>query len=242
MESNFIGYNYLKSFERIDEILSESDNSFEELNAIPPRAKLTFINGFYVNCSCLVVDIRKSTELTASHYRPKLAKLYRAYISETVAVMNGNPNCAEVNIIGDGISGIFKIPLTKDIDRVFSSAYTIASLIRVLNYKLKKNEIKEINIGMGLSYGRALMIKAGYEGSGINDVVWMGDVVNEAHELAGYGKREYSDGEIMVSDVFYQNLNEDNKEFLTLNNIRNCYNGDVGNAAMEEWRKMNCSS
>jgi class 3 adenylate cyclase len=44
-----------------------------------------------------------------------------------------------------------------------------------------------IRSGIGMSYGRALMIKAGFNGSGINDVVYMGDVVNRASKLAGLG-------------------------------------------------------
>ncbi len=35
-----------------------------------------------------------------------------------------------------------------------------------------------------MDYGRVLMIKAGFAGSGINDVVYMGDVVNRAAHLA----------------------------------------------------------
>ena len=30
------------------------------------------------------------------------------------------------------------------------------------------------------------MVQAGYSGSGLNEVVWMGDVVNEASNLCGY--------------------------------------------------------
>ena len=80
MESNFSTYRYLDSFERIDTIIAESENSFEELNGIPSREKLTFANGFYVFCSALVVDIRESSKLPDKHNRPKLAKLYRSYI------------------------------------------------------------------------------------------------------------------------------------------------------------------
>lgn len=51
--------------------------------------------------------------------------------------------------------------------------------MKVLNYKLKKAGYDTpIKAGTGASWGRALMIKAGLSGSGINDVVYMGDVVN----------------------------------------------------------------
>ena len=240
MESNHIEYSLENSVERIDEIISANDNLFQELKNIPSRDKLTFNNGFYTNCSALFVDIRKSSELTSKHTRPKLAKLYRTYISEVVAVMNGNSKCAEINVVGDCVSGIFDTPYKSDIDRTFCTAFSIASLIDIMNYKFKKNDFTEIVVGIGLADGRALMIKAGYKGSGINEVVWMGDVVNEASKLASYGNREYYDREIMVSSAFQENLNDENKELLEWNSNRSCYHGNVVSASMNEWYQQNC--
>lgn len=240
METNYITYDFDKSFIRIDEIIASSDISFEELNEIPSRDKLTYTNGFYVNCSALFVDIRDSSQLPNKHTRPKLAKLYRTFLSEIVAIMNGNNICAEVNIVGDCVSGIFNTPIKTNIDLVFITAARISSLIDVMNHKFSKNTIEQIDVGIGLSYGRALMIKAGFNGSGINDIVWMGDVVNEASKLASYGNRTYTDREIMVSNTFYQNLNEHNQELLVVNYLRNCYNGNIIDIEMNKWYQENC--
>lgn len=240
MESNHITYDYLKSFERIDEIISESENSFEELQDVPSRDRLTYTNGFYVNCSSLFVDIRGSSSLPEKHTRPKLAKLYRAYISEAVAVMNGNPSCVEITVVGDCVSGVFNTRYKPDIDRVFATGYQLASLFKVLNYKFEKAGIEQISVGIGVSYGRALMIKTGYKGSGINEVVWMGNVLNEASNLCGYGNKSYGDCQIMVSTVFYNNLNDDNQKLLSWNTNRSCYHGNVVSVEMEEWYNNNC--
>lgn len=56
---------------------------------------------------------------------------------------------------------------------------------------------------MGASYGSSLYIKAGYKGSGINEVVWLGKLVGEAAKLCSYGNKTWSDKELMVSDVFF---------------------------------------
>ena len=53
-------------------------------------------------------------------------------------------------------------------------------MVKILNYKLGKKGYSTISVGIGIDYGRALMVKAGYSGSGLNDVIWMGDVVNSA--------------------------------------------------------------
>lgn len=238
MESNYISFDIAKSAERMDSVIKASDNSFEELRSIPARSKLTFTNGFYVDCSTIFVDIRDSSKLPGT--RPKLAKLYRTFLSEIVAIMNGCVICSEVNITGDCVSGIFNTPSKSDIDITFGCAYSIASLINIMNYKFKKNNIEPIRIGIGLSYGRALMIKAGYSGSMINDVVWMGDVVNEASKLCNNANKTFLDEQIMVSTVFYQNLSDHNKTFLAWNSNHNCYHGNVINLDMEEWYKENC--
>ena len=81
------------------------------------------------------------------------------------------------------------------------------------------------------------MIKAGFKGSGINDVVWMGDVLNEASRLCSYGNRGNNDKEIMVSDIIYNNLNEHNKKLLIWNSSRDCYHGNVIITEMDDWRK-----
>ena len=240
MKTNYIAYDHIKSFNRIEDIIAASDNSFEELNKIPSRDKLTYTNGFYVNCSALFVDIRGSSQLPEKHTRPKLAKLYRVFLSEIVAVMNGTNICAEVNIVGDCVSGIFNTSLKQEINEVLNTAARISSLIDVMNYKFEKNNIEQIEVGIGLSYGRALMIKAGYNGSSINDLVWMGEVVNEASELASYGNQTYSDKETMVSNDFYENLNEHNQELLVWNYSRNCYNGNIIWIEMNEWYQENC--
>lgn len=246
MKSNYVSYDYLKSFDRIDQIINKS-NSHEEVNDIPSRDKLTFNNGFYVNCSAMFVDIRGSSQLPTIHRRPKLAKLYRAYVSEVVAVMNGNPRCVngnpsciEVNIVGDCVSGIFDTKFKLEVNEVFNTAAKIRSLLKVMNYKFEKNGIENIKVGIGISYGRALMVKAGYDGSGINDVVWMGDVVNEAANLCSYGNKEQGDLPVMVSDVFYRNLNQDNKNLLYWNQYRKCYHGNASNIAMDNWYIEKC--
>jgi class 3 adenylate cyclase len=245
LKTNYIAYDYIKSFERIDKIIEESDNSFEELNSIPVRDKLTYTNGFYVNCSAIFVDIRESSKLTGEHLRPKLAKLYRVFISEVVAVMNGSDLCNEINIIGDCVSGVFNTPHKENIDGVFHIAAKISSLIKVMNYKFKKNDIEQIRVGIGISYGRALMIKAGYNGSSINDVVWMGDVVNEASKLSNKADNNY----IIVSSAIYNKLNDHNKNLLiggiwtnyySSGIMDDYYRGNVVHTPMNDWYNENC--
>jgi class 3 adenylate cyclase len=187
MDSNYKWYNHVASAERIDAILAQPQGNYEEVDSLPDREKLSYTNGFYANCSALFVDIRGSSALPAKYKRPALAKLYRAYISEMVAIFNSSSLAREINIVGDGVWAVFNTPLKSNIDDVFTVAATANSMMRILNHKLRKSGYESVNVGFGMAWGRALMVKAGYSGSGISDVVYMGDVVNRAAKLAAKG-------------------------------------------------------
>lgn len=239
METSYSSYDFEKSIERIDEVINGSDASYEDKNSIPSRDCLTFSNGFYVDCAAVFIDIRGSKALTEKHNRPVLAKIYKTYIAELVAILRGCLSVNEIYIEGDCVWGVFDTPLKSDIDGVFSTAARASSLVDILNIKLKKKKYSEVKVGIGVSYGSSLYIKAGYKGSGINEVVWLGALVGEAAKLCNYGNRNYSDRELMVSKIFYDNLNEKNKSLLVWNAERNCYHGHVVNVAMNEWVENN---
>lgn len=188
MEATNTAYSHEASNDRIRDIL-DSAETFEEVNEIPARSRLTFSNGFYVNCTALFIDIRRSSELPNTHTRPVLGKLYRAYLSECVAVINADPNCREVFINGDCVSGVLNTPYAGDVNRAFDTAASLHSVTKMLNWRLEQKGYTQIKCGIGLAYGRALMLKAGYRGSSINDVIWMGDVVNEASNLCHRGNK-----------------------------------------------------
>ncbi|WP_208295859.1 adenylate/guanylate cyclase domain-containing protein [Paenarthrobacter nitroguajacolicus] len=238
MDGNYSTYNYISSARRLDEILNQPNGQFEEPKALPDRDELTFTNGFYGWCSALFVDIRDSSGLTDKHTRPVLAKIYRAFISEMVAVLNGAKQVREVNIVGDCVWAVYNTPQKADINEVFSRASQANTLKKLLNAKLEKKGYSSLNFGIGIDYGRALMIKAGYSGSGINDVVYMGDVVNSAAHLAHKAGRGWSDP-IWAGSVFAQNLNEHNSGLLTskydYEMSRTVHTGNVINTAMHDW-------
>ncbi|MFA5667945.1 MAG: adenylate/guanylate cyclase domain-containing protein [Balneolaceae bacterium] len=240
MKSKYITYDFEKSRERLDDILNTSDTNFEEVNVIPSRDKLTFTNGFYVNCTALFVDLRGSSKLPTKYRRPTLARIYRSYISELVAIMNGNSDCKEISIVGDCVWGIFDSQYKSQIQGVFSTSAEISSLINTLNCKLKKKGIDPITVGIGIDYGRALMIKAGYSGSTINEVVWMGEVVNGASKLCSLGNKGFFSYETMVSNSVYINLTEHQQGLVHWNQTNECYQGNIINKPMEKWIEKNC--
>ena len=201
-------YDLAKGLERIQKILATKPIPKERKLTKDLLKQLTFDNGFYVNCIALFVDIRSSSGLTDEHHRPTVAKVYRAFVSEVLQVIK-HYSPVHTDIIGDCVSGYFAGDCKSEIDNIFNCAARINSVMLLLNAELRKKGIAEIEVGIGLSYGRILLVQAGIHGNNThsdNDIVWIGNAVNEASKL--------SDGRniIKMSNVFYDNLNHDNKK------------------------------
>lgn len=241
MDSNHRAYDHVASMARLDAYLGSATGPYEERDSLPDRDDLTYGNGFYANCTALFVDLRGSSQLPDKYKRPTLARIYRSFISECVAIMNAHPKAREVNIVGDCVWAVFNTPFKSDIDDVLAAAARINSMMKVLRYKMKKRDMgTPVYAGMGMAYGRALMIKAGYSGSGLNDVVYMGDVVNKASHLAHAAAR-LGRGEHMIDSSIYGNLNEHNQGLLRWNQALGCYEGNVIWIPMEAWYEENCT-
>lgn len=236
-------YKVEDSAQRIDDILNASNDDYiDNDNSIPSRDKLTYKNGYYVNVTALFIDIVDSSKLTDGHKRPTLAKMYRSFLSECVAIMNSWTMCKEININGDCVWGVFETPKESDIDNVISVAAQLNSMVNILNYKLQKKKYDTISIGIGIDDGRTLMVKAGYSGSGINDVIWMGNAVNTACHLANKAGRNGRET-IIVTEHIYNSLNEHHQGLLhsyTDDNVTR-YEGNIIRTAMKEWYKENCT-
>ncbi|WP_145941610.1 adenylate/guanylate cyclase domain-containing protein [Corynebacterium glyciniphilum] len=239
MDGNYKAYDYEASSDRIKEILEQPSGQFDEVEALPDRDRLTYNNGFYGWCSAVFVDIRDSSGLTDKNQRPTLAKIYRAFISEMVSVLNSHENVREVNIVGDCVWGVYKTPKKADIDGVFGIVSQANTLLKLLNHHYERKGIDPIKIGIGVDYGRVLMVKAGFSGSRINEVVYMGDVVNRASHLAHEAGRGAANP-IFIGSIFQQNLNEVNQKLLcpeSLGGLGKVYTGNFVRVNMNDWIK-----
>ncbi|PZE55462.1 adenylate/guanylate cyclase domain-containing protein [Curtobacterium sp. MCLR17_044] len=236
MDGNYKPYDHKASSARMEEILDKPVGTFEEKDSLPDRDQLTFTNGFYSLCTAVFIDIRDSSGLTDKHKRPQLAKIYRSFISEMVAVLNSASFVREVNIVGDCVWAVYNTRWTSNIEEVFSIVAQANSVKDLLNHHLTARGIDPLAIGIGVDYGRALMIKAGYNGSAINDVVYMGDVVNSAAHLAHEAGRGWRKP-VYLSTVFWANLGEDDQKLCYRDSVSGStvYTANVVNIAMNSY-------
>ena len=237
METNSKKYNFKESFKRIDDILFEPDKSFEESKSVPSRNNLTYKNGFYVDCSAIAVTLGGAANLQSKFTMPMLTKIYRAFISETVAIFNSNELCVDIKINGEFLSAVYNTPRKADIDAMFSDAARITSLVKTLSRKLEERGLHKVRACIGMDYGRSLMVKAGYSGSGINEIFWIGEVFARSAQLRGLAKKHNGPESTFVTPKIFINLGEYHKRLLQKHSSHNCYMGDVVNVTMDEWNE-----
>lgn len=183
METSYSRFDLEQSRSRISSIIKDAITTFPDAADIPDRNKLSYSNGFYVDVTAVFIDIRDSSKLPEVHRKPALAKIYRSYISECVAVFNSNQDCKEVYIEGDCVCGIFNGSNSESVEKAVHTAAMLANVIDVLNQELTRNSLQSIKCGIGVAHGNALMLQAGKSGSGVKEVVWIGKVLNEASRL-----------------------------------------------------------
>lgn len=232
-------YNFENSFDRLQEILDSSE-TFEQVDSVPNSDTLSYSNGYYFKCYSIFIDIRDSSTLPSQYQKRTLAKIYRAYISEVVALFQSSSNCKEINIVGDSVWGIYTAKIKDDISEVFQAAYRACSIINTLNYKLCKKGIDPIKVGIGIDKGNALMILAGFKGSGINDVIYMGGVVNNASKLCSKGGKS-GNGSIAISNDVFNDLQGKNngtteyQTFFSKNYLEDFYHVTMHAIDMNAW-------
>lgn len=140
------------------------------------------------------------------------------------AVLNSGSCVREVNIVGDCVWGAYNTPYKPAIKNVFAVACTADTLLKLLNHHYAKSGIESLEIGIGVDYGRTLMIKAGFSGSGATHL---------AHE-AGRGCNK----PIYVGSDIYVNLPVADASLLSLTWLAshgNVYVGDLVTKDMEAW-------
>jgi len=257
MRGNNQAFSFERSLQRIEKSLYDSAD-YQESDDIPTKESLTFTSGKYVQCASVFIDLRGSSDLikTQGKQSKSLARLYRAYISEMVAIVNSFKTCKEVNIVGDCVSAMFAGDdgLQKPVIEALQASSMCNGMMKVLNVHFKKKwgtEFKEVKAGIGVALGRALVIKAGHSGTGINELVYMGDVVNIASKMCGLAFKEYPLSAICVTEAVYNSVddyiaNPDTKEtfqaFLssqTHNKHGLLYVGNFHRAAFHDWAEEN---
>ncbi len=177
----------------------DKDITYENFDTRQKKCKL-------IETCVLYIDIRKSTELSLSHYPKTLTKLYSSFAKSMVKSARYYGGHIR-NIIGDRVMVVF------DSEKCFTNAVCTAILMNtiaanIINKHFKNNEVK---CGIGIDYGKMLVTKVGTIKQGIDNpdykaLVWLGKPANIASKLTDIANKEKS--EKVVSEGYYYPLTD----------------------------------
>ena len=200
-------YNYVEGRKRILNIL-DSKTNIQASETIPKSdEEFTYENGIRSWVGALFVDIRNSSEYFTQNKPDIVARVMRAFCSEIITILSANDAYRQIGIRGDCVYAIYSCPLKDDIDSIFTDAAQINTFRKMFSTILENKGFPSINFGIGLGTNQDLIIKAGKKGSGISDLIWIGDAVIDASNLSGLANKG-SYQPIVMSSCFYENIKD----------------------------------
>ena len=199
-------YEYKKSKETIESILNSPTKILEKDFVPSSDSEFTYENGITAWVGALFVDIVDSSSIFQSPNEDTARKI-RCFCSEIISILKDDSNYREIGIRGDCVYCIYNSPYQTDLVEIFRHAYRINSFMNMLNKLLLNNGYSTLRAGIGLGCSQDLIIKAGQNGSGINDRIWIGKAVVDAAHLSGVANRN-GISEIAMSPLFYNNTFE----------------------------------
>ena len=151
----------------------------------------------------LFSDIRGFTSMSERMEPSKVVKLLNSFFDKMIDVVfkyNGTLD----KIIGDELMVLYGAPLKKtdDILNAVKTAKEMFTTLDQFNVKMLEEGYPELNIGIGINYGKVICGNIGSEQQ-MNYTV-IGDTVNLASRLCSAAKP----GEIIISDSVYKNLDD----------------------------------
>ena len=199
-----VEYDYKEGKKRVNSILND-ENEIEEKDKVPLSSSFTYHNGYCSNVTALFVDIKDSTILFNENKKKSTSKIIRAFTSEIITILNEGSNLREIGIRGDCVYAIYTCSTIDENVDVMDKAFYINTYMEMLNKLLSNKSMKNIEAGIGVATAKELVVKAGREGSGINNLVWIGKAVTHASKFSGMANRA-GYGKIIFSDSFYNKV------------------------------------
>lgn len=196
-------YDYRAGKKRVKEIL---DNKLEiiEQDKLPSINELTYTNGYKCWISSIFVDIRDSTELFTSEDKSKVSKIIRSFTSEIIEILRNDDYIREIGIRGDCVYAIYTTPTKDAIFECIQKAFFVNTYMKMLNELLEEKKYPTIKAGIGIGTAKELIVKAGRNGVGINNPVWIGEAVTGASNLSSIANKDGHDP-IAFSELTYSN-------------------------------------
>lgn len=188
-------------------LLYKKSASITLRNTIPDTNQIPIENPQYwlkiPDVNCVYVDMRGSTQLSASSHDNSTARAYQLFTGTAVKLFSEFES-PYIDVRGDGALALFD---SNQVHRALAAAVTFRTFAREEFIPLVKDKTGiDIGCHVGIDSRTVLVRKIGfkrYRGrSDRQNEVWAGKPVNMAAKLAS----ESGDDELLVSDRFYRKL------------------------------------
>jgi len=199
-------YDYKNGKERIEDILYGKLEVVKK-DKLPKESEFTFDNAYQSWVTGLFVDIRNSTKLFSEEDKNQVSKIIRSFTSEIIEILRLDNNLREIGIRGDCVYAVYATPQKDDIYEIADKSFFVNTFMKMLNSLLEKRGYPTIEVGIGVSSAEELVVKAGRENVGINNLVWIGDAVTKASKFSGFGNKNGCKS-LVFSYVSYINIIE----------------------------------
>ena len=236
-------YDYKEGKKRVNAILND-ENDIEEKDKVPTEKNFTYHNGYYAWVTALFVDIKDSTKLFSENKKKSTSKIIKSFTSEIIEILRKDNNLREIGIRGDCVYAIYTCSTNDENYEVADKAFYINTYLNMLNKLLSNKKMPNIEAGIGVSKAKELVVKAGKEGSGINNLVWIGKAVTYASKFSSMANRGKYES-IIFSDNFYNSIikimvkqQQEVKDWFTKHydsDLGVFYSGDIIKTSFNNW-------
>lgn len=214
----------------LDIIKEESDlfdkgTEYTDINRIPDTKEIPIENPLHwlkiPNVICVYVDMKGSTQLSASGHPKDTAAAYRLFTGTAVSIFDDFES-AYIDIKGDGVFALFN---EDEPYRAVCAAVAFKSFANdTFVKKVKAKTGLDVGTHLGIDQKDVLVRKLGLkrhkDRTDRQNEVWAGKPVNMAAKLASLSDTN----ELLISERFYKNL-KDKKIIESCG----CPNGEVSN-------------
>ncbi len=197
----------------MDTIVNIMDANLEtrDVFGVPTIDDITFNEGTYLDTAIIFCDVRDSSLLADDRQRRITAKILKTFLS--IATLLAQQNRGEVRSInGDGLMVVFNPDNCCDnaVTMAMKMKYVTANVLAPYIYR-KYNQ--SFDMGIGISYGRILAVKAGLPGENNRDLIWVGSPTNKAAKLSNKGSKPYN---IYITQEVFNRISK-NLKYKTVN-------------------------
>ena len=120
-------------------------------------------------------------------------------------LLRKDENLREIGIRGDCVYAIYTTPSQNHEYSCLDKTSMINTYMQMLNKLLATKNYPQIDVGIGMATDKELVVKAGRKGTGINNLVWIGNAVTKASNLSSVANKNTIDT-ICYSYLSYTNF------------------------------------